>query len=598
MRFNSVGFKTFILASLPLLVIIFFTSNLILEKYSVATQMNMLEPLTNLSIKIGGYIHETQKERGTTTGFLGSNDIRFIELLGSQRQETDRKKALLETYLASLDYHNYNSKFIRMLNLATEEMKKLEQIRARVDNHSISVPEAIDYYTRHNSLFLDTVGLTAEESTHSEIGLLRSAYANFMKGKERAGIERAVMTSTFAADSFSKEGFLAFITLMVEQKTYFTIFYANATHDQKELFDRTMASDIVEEVQRMRDIAYEKGRSLEKPRLMILNSGIDPQHWFNSISKKINQLKKIEDRIALDLGNIGSSLKATAVKQLYFAAVMALIVCSLVLTLVFFIIKDITARIGREKLKELNVKLERLVAARTIELENTNRELKEFAYIVSHDLKAPLRAISQLTSWISEDYAHAFDDKGKEQMELVLQRTRRMDRLINGILQYSRVGRIAEADKALDLNTFVKEVTDSIAPPDHIKVIIDTELPTIHKDPVRMEQIFQNLIGNAMKFMDKAEGIITVGCIDEGAHYRFSIQDNGPGFDIKYQDKIFQIFQTLNSRDEYESTGIGLALVKKNIELYGGSIWVESEPAMGSTFFFTLPKKGENHEKI
>lgn len=227
-----------------------------------------------------------------------------------------------------------------------------------------------------------------------------------------------------------------------------------------------------------------------------------------------------------------------------------------------------------------------------------NKELTEFAYIVSHDLKAPLRAISQLTHWISEDYSEAFDDNGKMQMDLIIKRVKRMDGLIDGILRYSRVGRIREKEKHLDLNLLVNEVIDNIAPPDNIQIIFENKLPVVFRDSIRMEQVFQNLIGNAIKFMDKGEGIIKVGCADKGAYWKFSVSDNGPGIDKRYHDKIFRIFQTLTPRDAHESTGIGLTLIKKIIGQYGGSVSIESEAGHGATFFFTLPKKGEKDEKL
>ncbi|MCD6581298.1 MAG: HAMP domain-containing protein [Desulfuromusa sp.] len=231
------------------------------------------------------------------------------------------------------------------------------------------------------------------------------------------------------------------------------------------------------------------------------------------------------------------------------------------------------------------------------QLAASNVELKEFAYIVSHDLKAPLRAISQLTHWISSDYSAAFDDNGRTQMDLILQRVQRMDGLIDGILRYSRVGRIREKEEPIDLNILVNEVVDSIALSGNIQIVIEEKLPIIFRDSTRVEQVFQNLIGNAIKFMDKDEGLITVGCVDGEGFWKFSVSDNGPGIEKKYHARIFQIFQTLAPRDEHESTGIGLALVKKIIGLYGGSIWIESELGHGTTFFFTLPKKGEYDEK-
>ena len=220
-----------------------------------------------------------------------------------------------------------------------------------------------------------------------------------------------------------------------------------------------------------------------------------------------------------------------------------------------------------------------------------NQELKEFAYIVSHDLKAPLRAISQLTHWISEDYAEVFDDDGREQMGLILKRGKRRDGLIDGVLRYSRIGRVKEKEEEMDLNLLVKEVVENLSPPENIQIALENKLPVVLRDPTRMGQVFQNLIGNAVKFMDKDEGVINVGCVDEGELWKFTVSDNGPGIDKRYHDKIFQIFQTLTARDEHESTGIGLTLVKKIITLYGGTIRVESEVGKGSAFIFTLPKR-------
>ena len=245
---------------------------------------------------------------------------------------------------------------------------------------------------------------------------------------------------------------------------------------------------------------------------------------------------------------------------------------------------------AEEEITILNEGLEQRIATRTMELERVNEEQKDFAYVVSHDLKAPLRAVTQLADWISQDYAPAFDEAGMEQMNLLVSRVKRMDALIDGILQYSRIGRVNGEAKQIDLNTLVRDVIQLISPSDHIQIIIENELPVIVCDRMRVQQVFQNLLSNAMKFMDKPEGEIRIGCVDEDTHWKFSVADNGPGIDEKYHEKIFQIFQTLVSRDEHESTGVGLSIVKKIVEFHGGKVWVESEVGKGSAFFFTLPK--------
>ena len=224
------------------------------------------------------------------------------------------------------------------------------------------------------------------------------------------------------------------------------------------------------------------------------------------------------------------------------------------------------------------------------EIEGANEELKNFAYVVSHDLKAPLRAISSLADWLSTDYADKFDEPGKEQMRLLISRVRRMDGLIDGILLYSRVGRVKETKVAVDLGQLVPEVIDSLAPPANITITIENSLPTLITEPTRIQQVFQNLLSNAIRYMDKPEGKIRIACSIDESHWKFSVTDNGPGINQQHFDKIFQLFQTLAPRDRVESTGVGLALVKKIVEMYGGRVWVESTVGEGSTFFFTLPR--------
>ncbi|MBN1975744.1 MAG: PAS domain S-box protein [Sedimentisphaerales bacterium] len=225
------------------------------------------------------------------------------------------------------------------------------------------------------------------------------------------------------------------------------------------------------------------------------------------------------------------------------------------------------------------------------ELEKVNEELTSFAYIVSHDLKAPLRGVKVLADWLCEDYADKLGPEGKNQMELLVSRVDRMHNLIDGILQYSRIGRIEDNISEVDTQQVVTDVIDALLPPANIRITVENKLPVIMCEKTRMFQIFQNLISNAVKYMDKEEGIIKLDCAEEEDFWKFSVEDNGPGIEEKYFDKIFQMFQTLSPRDQYESTGIGLTVVKKIIELYGGKIWIESKVGNGSIFLFTIPKQ-------
>lgn len=240
---------------------------------------------------------------------------------------------------------------------------------------------------------------------------------------------------------------------------------------------------------------------------------------------------------------------------------------------------------SQKELLKHSVELEEAQSA----LEKSNNELQNFAYVVSHDLKAPLRAISSLSSWLAADYADKLDEEGRESLTLLGQRAKRMNALIDGILDYSRVGRIKEEITLVDLNSVVSEVIDSLSPPENVSVAIETTLPTMKIEQTRIFQLFQNLLSNAVKHLDKPTGEIRIGCVDEGQFYSFYVADNGPGIDEQYFDRIFQLFQTLKPRDEVENTGVGLTIVKKIVEMYGGRIWVESKVGEGTIFRFTLP---------
>lgn len=231
------------------------------------------------------------------------------------------------------------------------------------------------------------------------------------------------------------------------------------------------------------------------------------------------------------------------------------------------------------------------------DLQAVNEELRNFAYVVSHDLKAPLRGIGSLADWLVSDYADKLDDQGREYLTLMKNRASRMDALIDGILEYSRVGRINETHVPVDLNVLVAETVQMLAPPPEVTVTVEGTLPTVVGERTRLQQLIQNLISNAIKHRDKPQGRIHVAAADAGDFWQLSVADNGPGIEARHHERVFQLFQVLTPRDQKESTGVGLALVKKIVELYGGRVWIESRPGEGSTFLFTLPKAAPTTHK-
>jgi PAS domain S-box-containing protein len=222
------------------------------------------------------------------------------------------------------------------------------------------------------------------------------------------------------------------------------------------------------------------------------------------------------------------------------------------------------------------------------DLQKSNQELNDFAHVVSHDLKSPLRGMNTLVNWIKEDLAESASDDITTNLNLLLRRIDRMDLMINGILNYASIDKLDKEEKKVDLNVIVNDVLDANHIPEHFIVNIKNELPILKGDSYKLMQLFQNLITNAVKYCDKEQGIIEIDCTAIKKFWQFSISDNGMGIAEKYQEKIFQIFQVLEE-SEY-STGVGLSIVKKVIDFYEGDIWLESEVGVGTTFYFTLPK--------
>ena len=240
----------------------------------------------------------------------------------------------------------------------------------------------------------------------------------------------------------------------------------------------------------------------------------------------------------------------------------------------------------------LNV-MARTVGANINQLESRNQELDQFAYVVSHDLKAPLRGIESASRWIEEDMGKdQLPPHIREFLGLMRQRVHRMEKLISGILDLARVGRMAQSDETVFVRTLLREIIDTLNPPEGFQVELPFFLPTLTTNAVQLQQVFTNLISNALKYHDHpATGTVHIGCDDAGEFYQFSVADDGPGIDPEYHERIFIIFQTLTERDTLESTGVGLAIVKKIVERQGGRIWVKSAEGQGAKFIFTWPKQ-------
>jgi PAS domain S-box-containing protein len=224
-------------------------------------------------------------------------------------------------------------------------------------------------------------------------------------------------------------------------------------------------------------------------------------------------------------------------------------------------------------------------------LEERNKELDSFVHIVSHDLKAPLRGISNLSQWIEEDLKETLPADAQQKIDLLRSRVHRMEAMIEGLLDYARVERADSTIEPVEVEELLFEVIDSIAPPSTFKIIISPDLPTLNTKRLLLSQVFANLIGNSIKHHDRPDGLIHVSGQDRGNFYEFVVSDDGPGIAPEYHNKIFMVFQTGKLQNSQNSSGIGLSIVKKIVEAQHGTIRLESQLEQGTTFYFTWPKQ-------
>lgn len=301
-------------------------------------------------------------------------------------------------------------------------------------------------------------------------------------------------------------------------------------------------------------------------------SSINSRELFES-NKQLNQETRAQKKIISKLNNVINALK------FYDFDDDKNIINTDSIKLVEFLEKH------TNEILEINRQKDTLV----YNLQQQNQELNDYAHMISHDLKSPLQSIDALTSWMHQDYEDKLGDAGKEIIKLIRENVEKMDTLIQGILEYSTIGKTERKQYSVDLNILIDEILLSVNNPKNMDIRINDTLPVVKGDLHRLELLFSHLIDNAIKFNDKGKkGVVEINYHEDPNYWKFSVKDNGTGIESKYFEKVFVAFQKLE--DDYKSTGIGLSIVKKIVDAYNGDIWIESTPNKHTIFNFTLKK--------
>ncbi len=306
----SIKQKLILIMMIPLTVVILLSAKLAYDSYQKKVSLEKIEKIVLLSTKISALVHETQKERGMTAGFLGSKGKKFTSALPNQRTNVDRRKNTLLEYLKSFDKGDYNKEFQNSLQMGLAQLNGLENIRSNVSSQSISTAKAIAFYTKLNGLFLNIIGSSIQLSQNSVLTQELTAYTNFLLSKERAGIERAVGANTFGRDNFGAGMKVKFNSLVAKQDAYMDSFLKVASSDAKEFYTNTLRGDDIDEVNRMRNVLFSKNE----------NFNMDSKYWFDTISKKINKLKQVEDFLSKEVIESANEIKEkTFIETMIFA---------------------------------------------------------------------------------------------------------------------------------------------------------------------------------------------------------------------------------------------------------------------------------------
>ncbi len=325
------------LVIIPVIIILFFTISDTIEKKQTVNEINGLETLSQFSVKISEYLHELQKERGITGVFISNHGKIFADELTNQRVLADTKREDMNDFFNNFDPYRFGSEFRRRLHKLLTKMDRLDAHRSKVSAAAVSYKTAIGFYTELNALMLDMIYFVPKISSDAEIAALASAYVTFLETKERAGIERVILSNAFAADKFAPDVLKHFISVITAQDIFSDVFHSFANPDQIEFFNQKMSEIMLaaKAATRMRNIAFEKFAENS-------SDNFDPEHCFNLMTEKINLMKEVEDRLSADLNNHAENIKKDAQTSLLVSFIIVTLLLILSAIFAHFLSRSIT----------------------------------------------------------------------------------------------------------------------------------------------------------------------------------------------------------------------------------------------------------------
>ena len=400
----SIKMKMILMVFIPAVVIFVLLSLNAYKHYEHVEELSKIEEATTLATKISAMVHNTQKERGASAGFVGSGGKKFIDTMPNIRKDTDATRAEMEAFYKTMDMSKYPQAMQEQMNDAMNRLSKLNATRASISSLEYNVPKTVGYYTPLNGAFIDTIAYIAKMSSDKKMTTSLTAFTNYLYSKERAGVERAVMTGTFAKDSYPPGFYAKFVKLMSQQDTYMGRFLFVTSKENADFYKKTLVGEPVDEVNRMRKIALSH---------MEGNFGVEAPYWFKMITAKINLLKKVEDHLADGILTEVDGLRSDASSSMTMSIIINIVVMVFILGFGGLVANGLTSRISKFK-----DELDSIVASNDFSqliTHSGNDELASIQNAANHTVQAANEAIEKASHALSEAKRHAHESE--EQIE-------------------------------------------------------------------------------------------------------------------------------------------------------------------------------------